>query len=109
MFRVEHAPLDVEVNCGRSDTPQRHFWRFFLGLIRIRRGSSATNYRAAAAFFTALATAEALRRRLVLGGVAGASPIISATKMLVTNSLGPWSSKSIAVRSRSAAVTMPSP
>src|SRR5882757_513241 len=64
---------------------------------------------AAAAFLVALAAVDALRRRLVLGGVAGASPISSATKMLVTKSLGPWSSKSIAVRSGSEAVTMPSP
>src|SRR4029077_10887031 len=64
---------------------------------------------AAAAFLVALAAVDALRRRVVLGGVAGASPMSSATKMLVTKSLGPWSSKSIAVRSGSEAVTMPSP
>lgn len=44
---------------------------------------------AAAAFLAALATVEALRRRLVLGGVAGASPINSAVMMLVTKSLAP--------------------
>jgi ABC-type glycerol-3-phosphate transport system permease component len=47
---------------------------------------------AAAAFFAAfaaLAAVEALRRRLVFGGVAGASPISSAVMMLVTKSLGP--------------------
>src|SRR5579859_6004938 len=44
---------------------------------------------AAAAFLAALAAVEALRRRLVFGGVAGASPISSATIMLVTNNLGP--------------------
>ena len=47
---------------------------------------------AAAAFFAAfaaLAAVEALRRRLVFGGVAGASPINSAVMMLVTKSLGP--------------------
>src|SRR5580700_10518093 len=44
---------------------------------------------AAAAFLAAFAAVEALRRRLVFGGVAGASPISSATMMLVTNNLGP--------------------
>src|ERR1700722_4644803 len=44
---------------------------------------------AAAAFLAAFAAVEALRRRLVFGGVAGASPINSATMMLVTNNLGP--------------------
>src|SRR5229473_3465677 len=64
---------------------------------------------AAAAFLAALAVVEALRRRLVFGGVAGASPMSSAVMMLVTNNLGPWSSKSIAVRSMSEAVTIPKP
>src|SRR5579864_201122 len=47
---------------------------------------------AAATFFAALAAfaaVDALRRRLVFGGVAGASPISSALIMLVTNSFGP--------------------
>jgi hypothetical protein len=44
---------------------------------------------AAAAFLAALAAVEALRRRLVFGGVAGASPISSAVMMLVTKSLAP--------------------
>jgi hypothetical protein len=44
---------------------------------------------AAAAFLAAFATVEALRRRLVFGGVAGASPISSAVMMLVTKSLAP--------------------
>jgi len=44
---------------------------------------------AAAAFFAALAAVEALRRRLVFGGVAGASPINSAVMILVTNSFAP--------------------
>ena len=56
-----------------------------------------------------VAAVEALRRRLVFGGVAGASPISSAVMMLVTNSLGPWSSKSTAVRSWSDEVTIPRP
>src|SRR6476660_5124371 len=49
-------------------------------------------FAAAAAFFAALAAfaaVEAFRRLLVLGGVAGASPINSAVIMLVTNSFGP--------------------
>src|SRR5215471_7521074 len=68
-----------------------------------------TYERAAAAFLAAFAAVEALRRRLVFGGVAGASPISSAVMMLVTKSLGPWSSKSTAVRSASEAVTIPKP
>ena len=44
---------------------------------------------AAAAFFAAFTAVAALRRRLVLGGVAGASPINSAVMMLVTKSFGP--------------------
>jgi hypothetical protein len=44
---------------------------------------------AAAAFLAALAAVDALRRRLVFGGVAGASPISSAVMMLVTKSLAP--------------------
>ena len=44
---------------------------------------------AAAAFLAALAAVEALRRRFVFGGVAGASPINSAVMMLVTNNLAP--------------------
>lgn len=91
-------------------TPRRHVWRL-LGLLP--EGTCGLAYfaaaAAAAAFLTAFAAAEALRRRLVLGGVAGASPMSSAVKILVTNSLGPWSSKSIAVRSGSDAVTMPRP
>src|SRR5258707_2804505 len=57
---------------------------------------------AAAAFFAAFAAfaaVEALRRLFVFGGVAGASPINFAVMMLVTNSFGPRSSKSTAVRS----------
>src|SRR5215831_5749029 len=61
------------------------------------------------AFLAALAAAEALRRRLVFGGTAGASPMSSAVMMLVTKSLLPWSSKSTEVRSASDAVTIPSP
>jgi len=61
------------------------------------------------AAFAAFAAVEALRRRLVFGGVAGASPISSAVIMLVTNSFGPWSSKSTDVRSWSEAVTIPRP
>src|ERR1700757_4339872 len=91
-------------------TPRRHLWRL-LGLQR--EGTCGVTYfaaaAAAAAFLTAFAAADALRRRLVLGGVAGASPMSSAVKILVTKSLGPWSSKSIAVRSGSEAVTIPSP
>ena len=44
---------------------------------------------AAAACLVAFAAVDALRRRLVLGGVAGASPINSAVMMLVTKSLVP--------------------
>ena len=44
---------------------------------------------AAAAFFAAFTAVAALRRRLVLGGVAGASPINSAVMILVTKSFGP--------------------
>src|SRR5215472_2585184 len=44
---------------------------------------------AAAAFLAAFTAVAALRRRLVLGGVAGASPINSAVMMLVTNNFGP--------------------
>src|ERR1700737_1497334 len=47
---------------------------------------------AAATFLAALAAfaaVDALRRLLVFGGVAGASPISSAVIMLVTNSFGP--------------------
>src|SRR6266852_3422556 len=67
---------------------------------------------AAATFLAALAAfaaVDALRRLLVFGGVAGASPMSSAVIMLVTNSLGPWSSKSTEVRSWSDAVTIPRP
>src|SRR5690242_14329519 len=53
------------------------------------RGTTQERLAAAAAFLAAFAAAEALRRRLVLGGVAGASPISSADMMLVTKSLGP--------------------
>src|SRR5258708_1275826 len=47
---------------------------------------------AAATFFAALAAfaaVDALRRLLVFGGVAGASPMSSAVIMLVTNRFGP--------------------
>src|ERR1700757_767082 len=79
------------------------------GVLRREYSAYFATAAAAAAFLVAFAAVDALRRRLVLGGVAGASPMSSATKILVTKSLGPWSSKSIAVRSGSEAVTIPSP
>src|SRR5205823_13566273 len=79
------------------------------GMPMVNRGKAQERLAAAAAFLAAFAAAEALRRRLVFGGVAGASPISSADMMLVTKSLGPWSSKSTDVRSASEAVTIPKP
>jgi len=64
------------------------------GVARASSLSARKNYAwlAAAAFlaaFAAFAAVEALRRLLVFGGVAGASPINSAVIILVTKSLGP--------------------
>src|SRR5262249_43065004 len=92
-----------------NETLSKHTPAPFLALFPGVRQERTTYFAAAAAFLLAFAIEEALRRRLVLGGVAGASPMSSAVKMLVTNSLGPWSSKSIAVRSGSEAVTIPRP
>src|SRR5260370_30110733 len=67
---------------------------------------------AAATFLAALAAfaaVDALRRLLVFGGVAGASPITSALIMLVTNSFWPRSSKSTPGRSWSHAGPTPQP
>src|SRR5215472_2338728 len=89
--------------------------RTHLGAELAQRGTDLSSRKiqerpaAAAAFLAAFAAAEALRRRLVFGGVAGASPISSAVMMLVTKSFVPWSSKSTAVRSASEAVTIPKP
>jgi hypothetical protein len=78
------------------DTPLRLIGE---GELQTSKAERETNYArpaaavaaalAAAAFLAALAAVEALRRRLVFGGVAGASPMSSATMMLVTNNLGP--------------------
>jgi hypothetical protein len=74
----------------RTKTPLRHR---SAGIVR-KAGKYYERVVAAAAatFFAALAAfaaVDALRRRLVFGGVAGASPISSALIMLVTNSFGP--------------------
>jgi len=69
----------------KKPVPERH------GLRISCRGKNYA-WPAAAAFLAAraaFAAVEALRRLLVFGGVAGASPINSAVIMLVTNSLGP--------------------
>src|ERR1700722_13926390 len=73
----EHTPAPVGE--GEVRTPERTERE------RNYEGPAA----AVAAFLAAFAAVEALRRRLVFGGVAGASPINSATMMLVTNNLGP--------------------
>src|SRR6516165_2259318 len=102
----DHEALHAAPKNGPPTTPTPH-WR--KEVAAKREGIQERPAAAAAAFFAAFAAAEALRRRLVFGGVAGASPISSAVMMLVTNSLGPWSSKSMAVRSESDEVTMPRP
>src|SRR5260370_23950220 len=64
---------------------------------------------AAATFLAALAAfaaVDALRRLLVFGGVAGASPISFPVIILVTNRFGPWSSKSTEGPSCAEAITM---
>jgi hypothetical protein len=89
--------LDSARDCEFLDTPLRLVGE---GELETSSAEGERNYErlaaeaavaavAAAAFLAAFAAVEALRRRLVFGGVAGASPISSATMMLVTNNLGP--------------------
>src|SRR5713101_7785675 len=98
------------IACGiATDTPLSRFGAGRALLIELAESYARLAAVAAAAFLAAFAAVEALRRRLVFGGVAGASPINSAVMMLVTNSLGPCSSKSTAVRSWSEAGKIPTP
>ena len=74
--------------CRHTPTPQgRGEWFERLGRYYERPvAAAAATFLAALAAFAAV---DALRRLLVFGGVAGASPMSSAVIMLVTKSFGP--------------------
>src|SRR5713101_8634944 len=89
-FIFQNLSQPLWIACGiATDTPLSGFGAGRALLIELAENYARLAAVAAAAFLAALAAVEALRRRLVFGGVAGASPINSAVMMLVTKSLAP--------------------
>ena len=86
---MDEAGIDMQVLSLANPGLQKLDAETAVGLARRANDRLNEAVRAHPDRFAAFAAIEALRRRFVFGGVAGASPISSAVMMLVTNSLGP--------------------